>query len=409
MNVLLVGSDSSAGLDPNDPVQKNRSGEHNGDVIIIAHLDERTDSASLLSIPRDVWGPIAGTHSESKINAAFSVGGAETLIDTIEERFGIPIHHYVQVDFAGFRSLVEAVGSVPVWFAAPARDFNPVEGVSQTGFRTDAGCIELGPEQALSYVRSRYYQTQGADGRWKIDPEGDLGRIARQQDFLRRLLTRAVDRGARNPFTLRRLIDVALDRVTIDQELTPNNLLDLGRRFSSFDPDELGTYTIPVEFGAVGSASVLFAQEEPLQPLLALFRGAPIADPSTIRVLVQHDGVARSDLDRLTQELTAAGYPKAAPTRAEDAIPAGTVVRYAAGTAEAARGVAAALGGVPLALDDTLDGRDVVVSVSTTPAGPASTTAPSTGSTTAAPTTAPGPATTESSTTVAPDPALACR
>ena len=67
------------------------------------------------------------------------------LIDTIEENFDIPINHYVQVDFAGFRGLVDAVGSVPVWFDAPARDFNAAEGISQTGFEAlDPGCINDG-------------------------------------------------------------------------------------------------------------------------------------------------------------------------------------------------------------------------------------------------------------------------
>jgi len=296
------------------------------------------------------------------------------------------------------------VGSVPVWFAAPARDFNAVEGVSQTGFAADAGCIELDPQQALSYVRSRYYQTQDETGRWRTDPEGDLGRIARQQDFLRRLLTRAVDQGARNPFTLRTLIDVALERVTIDQQLTPNDLLDLGRRFNSFDPGELGTYTIPVEFGTVGSASVLFAQDEPLQPVLQLFRGADVRDPSTVRVLVQHDGLEGSDVTALEQGLAAAGYTVGGTERSDARLVPGTVVRHAAGVAEAAQGVAAAVGGATLVQDDALPARDVVVSVSTTPAptAPPSTVAPTSPGATSS--TVPGP-----TPSVAPDPALACR
>ena len=75
MNVLLVGSDSSAGLDPDNPINDGRVGERNGDVVIVAHLDERDGSAALLSFPRDLWVTIAGTDREAKLNAAFAIGG----------------------------------------------------------------------------------------------------------------------------------------------------------------------------------------------------------------------------------------------------------------------------------------------------------------------------------------------
>ena len=124
VNVLLVGSDSSAGLDPNDPIQAGRVGERNGDAIIVAHLNERDGTAALLSLPRDLWLPISGTDREARINSAYAVGGAATLIETIESNFDIPINHYVNVDFAGFKGVVEAVGSVEIFFPTPARDWN---------------------------------------------------------------------------------------------------------------------------------------------------------------------------------------------------------------------------------------------------------------------------------------------
>lgn len=364
LNVLLVGSDSSAGLDPDDPVQAGRQGERNGDVIIVAHLDERSDTAALLSFPRDLWVPIAGTDSEAKINSAYRIGGAETLIDTIEEQFGIPINHYVQVDFAGFRGLVDAVGSVPVWFDTPARDWNAVEGITQTGFEVDtAGCNELGPEQALAYVRSRYYQTLDEDLSWVTDPRSDLGRIERQQDFLRRLLTRAVDQGARNPFTLRSLIDVGLELVTIDQDLSPQDLLDLGQRFSSFDPGELGTYSVPADLGTVGTASVLFADDEALEPVLELFRGAPIDDPSTVRVRISYGaGIDGTEVTGARDRLSDAGFDVVGAT--QDDVEPGIGIRYAAGTIDAAREAAGIVWpGAELVFDDTLDGRDLVVTL----------------------------------------------
>ncbi|MFV0259119.1 MAG: LCP family protein, partial [Acidimicrobiales bacterium] len=248
VNILLVGSDSSDNLDPDDPVQIGRHGERLADVIILAHIDQRTGQAALLSLPRDLWLPIADTGRSDKINRAFVVAGPSGLIDTIEQRFDIPIHHYVNVDFAGFEGLVEAVGTVDVSFDAPARDWNvnadPPR--SQTGFIVDTpGCHALGPREALAYVRSRYYQTQGDDGVWRTDPSSDLGRIERQQDFLQRLLQAAIDDGARNPVVLADLIDTGIENVVIDSELSPAVLLDLAQAYRGFEPDDLQTFTVP--------------------------------------------------------------------------------------------------------------------------------------------------------------------
>ncbi len=308
LNILLVGSDSSAGLGSDDPIQIGRQGERFGDVIIVAHLDERTGEAALLSFPRDLWVSIAGTSRDARINKAFELGGPSMLIETIETEFEIPINHYVNVDFAGFQGLVSAVGSVDVYFDAPARDWNtrakPVPR-SQTGFvMAEPGCQSLDPATALAYVRSRYYQTMNQEGEWVTDPSSDLGRIRRQQDFLRRLLQRAIDLGARNPFVLNDLIDAGLANVAIDQSLTPQQLLDLGAAYQSFEPHQLQTYSVPVVDEVIGQDQVLVAKSEALEPVLDVFRGASLADPATVPVTV-----VGSDEDWIVEDLRASGFP----------------------------------------------------------------------------------------------------
>ncbi len=293
INVLLVGSDSSAALDPDDPIQVGRDGERFGDVLIIAHIDERSGDVALLSLPRDLWVPIAGTDRSSRINRAFLVGGPAVLIDTIEMNFDIPIHHYVNVDFAGFQGLVDTVGSVDVYFDTPARDWNvnaEPEPRSQTGFLVETpGCHALGPEQALAYVRSRYYQLQAPDGTWHTDPTSDLGRIARQQDFLQRLLQEAIDQGARNPLVLADLIDTGIQHVAIDQDLTPALLLDLSATYRSFEPGEIETFTYPAVDDTVGSNRVLLPRHDDAEALRALFGGRPFTHPDTIAVRLLYD------------------------------------------------------------------------------------------------------------------------
>ena len=313
MNILLVGSDSSANLDSDDPIQAGRKGEKLGDVIIIAHIDERTRDIALLSLPRDLWITIADSEVESRINRAFVVGGPSTLIATIESNFAIPIHHYVNVDFAGFEGLVEAIGSVDVYFDAPARDWNvsaKPRPKSQTGFIVDrAGCHSLDSRQALAYVRSRYYQTQNEDGSWVSDPTADLGRIKRQQHFLRSLLRQAISSGARNPLVLGELIDVMLDTVQIDQDLTAAELVDLGGTYRSFDPRNLYSYTYPVVDGTVGLNRVLLPQHGEAAPIVELFNGAGFVSPESVSISVRHSAGGRSaQVRQVAQELRKAGF-----------------------------------------------------------------------------------------------------
>lgn len=365
MNILLVGSDSSAGLDEADPIQNGRQGERLGDVIIVAHIDERSGGIALLSLPRDLWVEIGDTGRQSRINQAFLVGGPATLIETVEAEFDIPIHHYVNVDFAGFQGLVSAVGSVDVWFDTPARDWNVnarPEPRSQTGFLVDtAGCHSLDPETALSYVRSRYYQTRDADGRWVTDPTADLGRIRRQQDFLRRVIKRAIDLGARNPFVLRDLVDTGLENVAIDQQLTPQMLVDLGMAYRGFDPSQLQTYSLPAVDGQVGRNRVLLPVDDAAEPVLELFRGVPFDDPDTVQVTVRVGPDPEPAGPATT--LRRAGFGVAVET--VDDPPAGAVVvRYGPDGVHAAELVAAALAR-PVRLERVgdLPGRSVVVVV----------------------------------------------
>jgi polyisoprenyl-teichoic acid--peptidoglycan teichoic acid transferase len=289
-NYLVAGIESAEGLDPDDPVRIGRAGAGKSDTIMILRIDPRERGAKLLSLPRDLWVPIAGTGHSRKINAAVEIGGAPLLIRTIDENFGIDIHHYVQVDFAAFRELVEAIDGVPIYFPYPARDRKTGLNIRRTG------CVTLDPVQALAFVRSRTYE-QLIDGEWEVDLGlPDIGRIARQQAFIRKALSRASERGARNPGTLDRLIDVGLAGITVDQELTASDLFDLGRHFRSFDPGNLETYSLDdaVTPDVVGDADILRLDERAAAPIFDLFReprpsastAEDDADPASVRLRV---------------------------------------------------------------------------------------------------------------------------
>ncbi|MCP5026784.1 MAG: LCP family protein [Actinomycetia bacterium] len=144
---------------------------------------------------------------------------------------------------------------------------------------SEPGCTRFDGATALDYVRARVMEFQ-VDGRWRgpveEDDAGDFGRVQRQQDFVRRLMSRAIDKGARNPVVLNSLIGVAQDNVTLDHSLSTRDLLDLGQQLRSFDPQGLGTYQVPVRFGREGTLSVLrISDEAAAEAIFALFREGP--------------------------------------------------------------------------------------------------------------------------------------
>jgi LCP family protein required for cell wall assembly len=358
-NYLLVGTDSAAGLDPDDPVTNGRGGLGIlSDTIMVLRVDPESEDAAILSFPRDLWIPIAGG-GEQRINTALSVGGPEALINTIQEYFGIPINHYVQVDFLGFRDLVSAIDGVPVYFPNPVRD-------DHTGLNVpNAGCITLDPVQALAFSRSRHYE-EFVDGSWETDPTGDLGRISRQQLFIRLAMQRAIAKGVRNPTTLNSLIDVGITKVTIDDALTPDDFFALGRKFRSFDPEQLQTYSPEVTDGNVGGASVLFlAEADANQQMFDIFRGLggeAGSETGSVRVQVQNGSGTSGQAGTVAEGMGAAGFNVTGQGDAERFDFAQTTLRYATGSEAAADLVRRTIDG-PVVLEEVpaIDGADVIL------------------------------------------------
>lgn len=309
LNFLLVGSDSSAGLDPNDPIQVGRQGERQSDVIIIAHVDEPNQSVTLFSIPRDLWIPISGTGRVDRINSAYAFGGDGVLIDTIKENMDVEIDYYINIDFAGFQDLVSVVGGVNVYFPEPARDWDSRFDISHTGFEVlTKGCHYLEPEQALAYVRSRYYQVRDSEGNWVDVGLGDITRIERQQDFLQRFVGEAIAQGARNPFKMKDVVDETLDAVTIDDRLTGQLLIDLATSLRSFDASELVTYSYPTEFEMIERKSVLLGINDEAEPMLELLRGVSPTSPTTVFVEMRFDPSRQELANRMADELATDGF-----------------------------------------------------------------------------------------------------
>ena len=364
-NYLLVGSDSRAGLDPDDPVDAQyfddegtvtEDSPQRTDTIMVLRVDPETETAALLSLPRDLYVPLADDGQRNRINAAYT-RGRDVLIDTIRQNFGIPIHHYVEVNLLGFRGLVEAIGGVPVYFSEPVRD-----DFSQLRV-TEPGCVNLRGLDALAFVRSRHLEIQDADtGRWRSDPTGDFGRITRQQAFIRRAISEAVAKGLSNPVTLNDLVSVGVEFVGLDPGLTVQHLLGLGRRFAAFDVETLQTYSVPATpIRTSAGASVLDLDERAAEPIFNIFRGLDPSEvtPGAVEVTVLN-GVGTEGLaGDVTVALERIGFLTGTPGDTDEPMDA-TVIYFAPGSEGAAQRLARHVSGPYLfGVDEDLDPGEV--------------------------------------------------
>jgi len=239
-NILLVGSDAG----------EDRSGQRS-DTIMLLRLEP--DGAKIMSIPRDLFVTIVPSGTEQRINAAYNDGPA-SLIQTVQENLGIPVHRYMEVDFVTFASLVDAIGGVSIEFPHPAFDDKAGLYIDQTG------PVLLNGDQALAYVRSRTY-TETIDGRQVIDPTGDLGRVQRQQLFMRTVFAKIGE--SRNPFELMRVGTSVVDGLRIDDSMRLLDAIRLGLRMRSLDPVPVALPTTP---RTISNGALVLELDEDLAP-----------------------------------------------------------------------------------------------------------------------------------------------
>ena len=279
-NFLVTGADNNACIDPDSPYAAAFGDRGDGfgersDTIMLWRVNPATSQVAVLSFPRDLWVTIAGRSSQQRINVAYQRDNPQRLIDTIYQNFLIPVDHFIQVDFCAFKILVDAVKGVSVPFEFPVRDAN-------TGLNVpEAGCYTFDGDHALAYVRSRKLEYLTEDGDWETDGTSDLGRISRQQDFIRRTVDSLLASGAFNPDVIRALIQTSDDYVVLDSDLSFNKQLEFAGVLRGIDPASITTYQIEARGTKIQGQSVLIPQTGGgnMQAVFALFRGeATLAD-----------------------------------------------------------------------------------------------------------------------------------
>lgn len=160
VGILLLGVDQRPG-------DRGRS-----DTMIYVTVNPKTNSAKMISIPRDTRTLIVGRNTQDKINHAYAFGGVKMSMDSVEHLLDVPVDYYVQVNMESFKDIVDAVGGV---------DVNNTFSFNYDGAQFQEGNIHLNGEKALKYVRMRYE-----------DPQGDFGRQERQRQVIQGIVDKAI-------------------------------------------------------------------------------------------------------------------------------------------------------------------------------------------------------------------------
>ncbi|NNN01497.1 MAG: LCP family protein [Acidimicrobiaceae bacterium] len=246
-NILLVGSTTRCGLTTQNPAYGLCSAGVTGvnsDVVMILHLNLTTRQISILSIPRDLFVPNARITGANKIDAAL-YNGPSQLVAAIQEDFGIPINHYVELNFDTFASVVNVLGGINMYF--PMEIFDAYSGLNIR----HPGCIHLNGIEALQVVRARHLQVRmkgdsQIHSTWPQEALSDLARIRRDHEFLKVLGTAVKAKGISNPITDQRLATSIAPYLTVDSAFSTTDMLSLGEHFANVSIGSVPELTVPV-------------------------------------------------------------------------------------------------------------------------------------------------------------------
>ncbi|HEX4081638.1 MAG TPA: LCP family protein, partial [Acidimicrobiales bacterium] len=416
-NILMVGSTSRCALKVQNPAYglctQGVTGI-NSDVVMVLHLNPTNHTVSILSIPRDLFVPNARSPTTTlnptganKIDAAL-LNGPGQLVAAIEEDFGIPIQHYVELNFDTFANVVTALGGITMYFPEPVFDAFSGLNVQTTG------CRHLNGVEALQVVRARHLQyksptvTATTPHTWPQENQSDLARIVRDHEFLRVLATAVAKRGLSSPTTDLSLVNAVAPQLTVDSGFSASDMVTLVLTYHGVDVNRSPQLTVPVlvaNFGSYTFKGGTYGDVEfPTEPLdqttvdqflgvtadTNTMAGGALPGPSSVTVSVLNGTGAATQAATTAQALGTLGFKIVG---AGDVTPVGqeaeTVVTYNEKTATAtaaAELVARSLSGaVIMANGPTTDGAQVTVTTGTDFSVNASAPAPTTTTTAAKP------------------------
>ncbi len=261
--LLIVGSDTRNLKGPGNAEYGGASATpgQRSDTIMLARVVPAERKITLMSIPRDLYVPIKGI-GDSRINSAFD-NGPNLLVSTIQHDLGIPINHFVEVNFDTFKSITDAVGGVKFYFPTPVRDAYSNLSVPK------AGCVNLTGNQALGFARSRHYEYE-VNGQWLQQGLSDIARIQRQQAFVKKMIKKAETKFT-DPIALNGIIDSITKNLTVDKGFGAGTMVNLAADFRTANVAGIPTETLPTNPAVIGGADVLTLQQGAAKTMITKF------------------------------------------------------------------------------------------------------------------------------------------
>ncbi|WP_326687928.1 LCP family protein [Streptomyces sp. NBC_01795] len=242
MDILVMGSDSRAG--DNAKYGKDQGGARS-DTAMVVHINEKHDKASVISIPRDTLIQRPSCQGDESVgnkkvpaqramfNSAYEVGGPACAVKTVESISGVRMDHYLEVDFSGFKKLINTLGGVEMTTTKPIKD-------KDSHLNLKAGTHTLDGEQSLGLVRTRHGVGDGSD----------LGRIQLQQAFVKALMDQVNSIGLfSSPKKLYDLADTSTSAITTDSDLdSVSELTGMAKMLKGIKSDDIQMTTLPVDY-----------------------------------------------------------------------------------------------------------------------------------------------------------------
>ncbi|MGH3497834.1 MAG: LCP family protein [Nocardioidaceae bacterium] len=242
LNILIAGADNGTGPSIAKDVAAGKwpQGAHRSDTIIIFHLSADRKHAYLISIPRDSYVKLYDGMGQykytDKVNGAFSLYGPSGYLSTIEHLTGLRMDHLAIIDWKGFKDLSTALGGVRVYI--PHTFYDDSQKITW-----HKGWQNLSGEMALHYVRTRHGLSNG-----------DFGRIARQQNFVRAMMQKLMDQGTlSNPIELTQALRAITSNLTVDSGWSGSNIRNLALSLRGLKQSDVTFLTAPMK--AYGTTS----------------------------------------------------------------------------------------------------------------------------------------------------------
>jgi LCP family protein required for cell wall assembly len=311
MNLLLMGVDSNGR-------HAQRWVNTRSDTMIVASLDPDSKTVGLVSIPRDSRLRIADGHGMDKINSAHAFGGPELAVETVQEDFGIPIDHYVVIDTQGLKKVFEVLGPANVLVEKRMRYTDHAAGLNVA---LDPGEQTLTPAQMEEYVRFRH------------DQRGDLGRIERQQWFLRQISQKM--REPQVVLKLPQLFSLATEYVVTD--LSVQDMANIAGFGKDIQAKQVRTAMLPGKATFIHGGSYYIPDAYGSALVFNRLLGTNLTESDTGRGLTAHDEPITTAAGDAYAATLNSSYSVNGSTTISDTDKTLVTIKYAKGTEAAAR------------------------------------------------------------------------